>query len=502
MTKTNTLDRFIGYLSPGAGARRMAERMALDQIRTYDAAQKNRRTSHWNTTHTSADAEIIPALEQLRGISRGMVRNNTYAFQAIEVLTTNVIGAGIRASITSENAAALKKVKKYWKDWFGTTECDFMSQLSGYGIQSLSTRSMFESGECLIVRRKFKSTEGTLLPIRLQILEPDFIDTHKYKANTGVGNYISQGIEYNDKGQRVAYWLFDEHPGNLTGFYQTSKPWPAEDIIHLYRQLRPGQERGVPAGVSAFVRLNDFDDYESAELMRQKIASCFAVFISGSPSGLPETPDPNAKPREKVAPGIIERLKPGETVMFAKPPSVAGYGEYSRKSLQGSAAGYGVTYEALTGDFSNTTFSSGRLGGLGEVRKITELQNNTIIPKACERMFKWFLDAVYLVEGYDPRIFSVDWTPPRREMIDIVKETKAIIDQILAGTTTFSEAARENGWAPDDLIAEIKSDQEKIKKAGITLTSDATKLIIPPTLKNIDVGAGDGNAGNSAGGGA
>jgi len=489
--KINTLDRFIGWLSPGAGARRIAERMAFDQIRDYDAAMKNRRTSHWKTTHTSADAEILPAIEQLRNVSRAMVRNNTYAFSAIEVLTTNVVGTGIRASITSENTSQLKRVKKYWKDWFGTTECDFMGQLSGYGIQSLSTRSMFESGECLIIKRKFNSKDNTLLPIRLQVLEPDFIDTHKYKPNTGVGDYISQGIEYNDRGQRIAYWLFDEHPGNLTGFYQTSKRWPAEDIIHLYRQLRPGQERGVPAGVSAFVRLNDFDDYEAAELMRQKIASCFAVFITGSPSGLPEKVDPNAPPpREKVAPGIIERLKPGETVTFAKPPSVAGYGEYSRKSLQGSAAGYGVTYEGLTGDYSNVNFSSGRMGWLEFFRKITELQSNTIIPKGCEKIFKWFLDAVYLKEGIDPRIISVDWTAPRREMIDITKETKAMAEQILNGITSWSEVARENGWNPDDLLEEIKSDQEKIKKAGVIITSDATTLILTPKLKTepVDIG--------------
>lgn len=474
----NILDKLIAAVNPVAGAKRQAARMALDQIeslRNYEAAGKNRRTSHWKNSRGSADAEIAPTLEILRGTSRNMVRNNPYAFQAIEGLVTNIIGTGIRPNFTSENAQALAVVKKYWKAWAESTECDFSGDSDFYGLQELIGRATFESGECLIVRRKLNSSEGGVLPIRLQVLEPDFIDTMRSTAKLATGNYISQGIEYNSKGKRVAYWLFKEHPGAINSYYKAeSERYPVSDVIHVYRKLRPGQERGVPAGVASFMRLNDFDDFEAAELMRIKIASCFVAFKSGGDSTLPGTPDPNAEtkePRTKLAPGIIETLAPGETVTMAEPPTTSGGDMFSRQVLRGVAAGYGVTYEILTGDLTGVNFSSGRMGFIEFNRRGVNLQNNVFIPK-CGRVFNWFMEALFLVTGTKTDAVNVDWTAPRREMIDVTKETKAIIDQILGGLTSWDEAVRELGWNADELAAAILKSQERFKKMGITVLSD------------------------------
>lgn len=479
----NALDKVIAFLSPTAALRRIAGRAALRQIESYEAASKGRRTSHWRRTRNDADADIVPSITFLRNTSRNMVRNNPYAFQAIEQLTNNSIGTGIRPDLKGP-AGPLKIVKKYWNDWAEKTECDFTSQLNFYGMQALGGRSMFESGAALIVRQRLKSTEPGVIPIKLQILESDYLDLNKNTDGALIQNkgYIRHGIEYNGKGQRVAYWLFPNHPGSNFGFFSQSQRVDADDVIHLYRILRPGQDHGVPAGVASFLRLNDFDDYEDAQLMRQKIAACFAVFIKGGITDLPTGANATElEQREKLAPGIIERLRPGEEVTMATPPGAEGYGEFARVSLLGGAAGYGVTYEGMTGDLMNVNLSSMRIGDLQFHKRMVQLQLNTFIPQLCDRVFKWFLEALTLVEsGINPKDIQYSWTAPRREMVDIDKETKAIANQILFGLNSWSETAREAGNIPEELAQQIADDRKLFEKLGIPYPGDQPPKAEPP----------------------
>ncbi|MDT9136289.1 phage portal protein, partial [Escherichia coli] len=70
------------------------------------------------------------------------------------------------------------------------------------------------------------------------------------------------------------------------------------------------------------------------------------------------------EPLDYVEPGTFQYLRSGEEVTFSSPPSVEGYGEYTKVSLRAIAAGLGVPYEVLTGDLSEVSFISGRLGRL------------------------------------------------------------------------------------------------------------------------------------------
>lgn len=479
-------DKIITAINPKAGLRRMAARVAIGRLqeaeRKFEAAAKSRRTNGWSSNNLSANAENGPQLQILRARSRDLVRNNPYAFNAIDVLVTNTIGTGIRASITSISDADSKAAKKIWKAWAEKTICDFDGDLDFYGLQALIFRSMAESGECLIIRRKMSSKDGGPLPIKLQVLEPDFIDISRDTLGISSGNYIQDGIEYNKMGQRVAYWLYDKHPGDEFT-YSTSRRIPAEDVIHVYRKLRPGQQHGIPWGVASFLRLHDLDDYEDAQLMRQKIAACFAAFIQDADSDAVTSTTDDTDVSEKIQPGIIEHLPSGKTITFANPPTTQGYEAYTKKILQGISIGYGLSYEALSSDLSNVNFSSGRMGWLELQRKITEWQLNVVIPKVCEGVWSWFLEAMSMKYGINTERLENSWTVPRREMIDVLKETQATIKKIRAGLISWSEAVRELGYNPEELMAEIVADMDKIKKAGLTIESDASIPESTGTLK-------------------
>jgi lambda family phage portal protein len=282
---------------------------------------------------------------------------------------------------------------------------------------------------------------------------------------------IIHGIEFDSDGKRLGYWLFKHHPGANRRGSLTSEFFKDEDVCHIYFVERPGQVRGVPWMVASMLRMKDFDEYEDAELVRQKIAACFSVFVQDSN---PESFSPGSVESDlasRVEPGIIEVLPPGKTVSFASPPVTNGYESYSRKILQGIAVGNGITYETMTGDLSNVNFSSGRMGWLEFHRNITDWQNNMLIPQLCDKVWEWFVTAGAIVgkvkEGTD-----ASWTPPRREMIDPSKETDAMSKQVRNGFISYSEAVRQLGYDPDDTIEEITSDFAKFDTNGLIMDSD------------------------------
>jgi capsid protein len=68
------------------------------------------------------------------------------------------------------------------------------------------------------------------------------------------------------------------------------------------------------------------------------------------------------------------------------------------------------------------------------------------------------------------------WTPPPMPMIEPDKEGLAYQRNIRTGIQSWSESVRERGYDPDELIAEIKSDNDKLDKAGIVLDSDPRRM--------------------------
>jgi len=168
---------------------------------------------------------------------------------------------------------------------------------------------------------------------------------------------------------------------------------------------------------------------------------------------------------------MIEHLPAGKTVTMANPPSVENYDEYGSAILRKIAVGYGVSYEVLTGDLSNVNFSSGRMGWIEFHRLISEWQNLMLIPMMLDTIWSWFLDAATIAGKAKPGVRCL-WTPPRREMIDPVKETKALVEQIRAGLESWSNVVRMNGGNPDERLKEIVDDYKEFDKFTLMLTCD------------------------------
>lgn len=485
----NAWDRVVNFFSPAAGTRRMYNRFVQQQVRQYEAAGRGRRTDNWRSPYTSASAEIQLALSTLRNRSRDLVRNNGYGKNAVRKIANNVVGPGIMPNPVMTSAPQEKKLKAVWKKWAMSTECDYDGHYNFYGLQKLVMRTVVESGEC-IVRKRIISDKSLSFPLQFQVLEPDYIDTRKFDQGLDNGGFIYYGIEFDKKGKVVAYWLYDHHPGDTTiRFSFTSNRYPIEEIIHVFEKERPGQFRGVPWLHSSMLRLKDLDEYEDAQLIRQKIAACFTAFITDNSISLPGTANNDGDLIDKVEPGIIEKLKPGQQITFGSPPQAEGYGEYTKNVLRGIAAGVGMDYVTLSGDLSSTNFSSGRMGWLEFNRNITEWQWQMLIPMHCDKAWRWFIQIAAIYGYVRPNVdVEVDWTPPRREQINPETETNAAINAMQNGLTTWTDTQLELGFNPEEQLEKMKKDRKAFEDAGLPIYTDRASMGIkeaanvnPPT---------------------
>lgn len=462
------IDGIIGFISPKMQAKRTQYRLLNsvleDQARKYNAATSGRRTDSWTAGGTSQNAENEVALEKLRARSRDLARNNPYGRRAVKAIGTNTIGAGIRPKVQEKFKGSEAIFSAVWEDWAESKECDFDGIHNFYGLQRLAMRTVAESGEALVRKRKTGK-----YGLQLQVVEGDFIDSSR-TFNLADGGYIIQGVEFNNKGKKVAYWMFEQHPGDTFMIMPVSKRIPISEFAHIYFVERPGQVRGLPFGTSSMMRLFDFDEYEDAQLMRQKVAACFAAFVTSSGDGMP-VGSKQVDQAGRVEPGIIEYLAPGQSVTFGNPPAAEGYDVYTKTIMRGIAMGYDTSYEVLTGDYSNVNFSSGRMGWIEFHRSVQEWQSQMMIPMFCDTTTEWFINNLTILGKLDSPI-KLSWTPPRREMIDPVKEITAMSEAVRNGFKSWPEAIREMGYDPDQVLAEIEAMNKKWDAAGVKLDCD------------------------------
>ncbi|MCO5285198.1 MAG: phage portal protein [Chitinophagaceae bacterium] len=461
------LDKTIAFFSPASGLRRLQNKNAIEIIakgnkRGYEAARRDRRTAGWQIIGEDAELATLDEISLIRKRSRDLYRNNPYAYKSHNSIADNTTGTGILPAIKDD------KLKEVWRLWANSINADYDRNLNFYGIQNLCMKTMSIQGNVLILRIKSADKK---IPLELKIITAQLLDESKDTNQTKSGGFIKGGIEFNKSGKRKGYWIFDREPkvfGSTKSVF-----WSDEDVIHLFQVEEPGQVLGVPFGASSIMSLRDYDDYADAQLMRQKIAACFSVFITKTDGEMTANSDEPEERLEKIAPGIIEHLEPGKQVMFASPPPAEGYGEYSRNVLGSVAAGFGVSYESMTGDLSNVNFSSGRMGWLEYQRRIENYQRFIIIPKLCNGVWRWFVEAGMLsglISKQAP--LSIEWTAPGRQMIDPVKEVKGMTDQVRAGLMSWQEAVRKLGYSPEEVLEELKTSAKLFDDAGIKPTVD------------------------------
>ena len=480
------IERLLAGIAPEAALRRVRARLALNSLNAaYDGARYSRRTRNWNAGSAGPRTEVQNGLKTLRDRSRDLTRNNAWAASALDTLVGYQVGTGItpRSAIEGADQAANAAVDAAFAAW--AARCDLAGQLDFYGIQALAARTRAEAGEVLILLIRISGAEarrrGLKVPLLLQVLEPDYLDDARNQERAENDNLVVNGVEYDARGEPVAYYLYDRHPGESGSFPFNGvgrRRVPAGDVEHLFKVQRPGQARGVPVPAAIITRLRALDELEDAALQQAKIQACLAAFITSDAAPgrgpLEGTDSETGDALKTFSPGMIERLLPGEDVSFATPSGTGGFNELAKHQLHAIAAAYGLTYDLLTGDLSGANYSSLRAGRLAFKRQLEQDQWHLLIPGLCEPVWRAWVEAA-LGAGVLPPAehdYPVAWGPPVFEFVDPLKDALATKAMIRMGLKTWRQAVSEQGYDPNSQAQQIADDNQLHDGLGLILDCD------------------------------
>jgi len=451
------------------------------QTRMYSAAQASRLTGGWSPSNTSADAELVSSLRQLRSRSRALVRDASYAKRAKVVVVNNVIGSGIgmQAQVMTTRDVLNDRVndiiEETWDEWCEALNCHTGGRLSFQHLERALLGQVFEAGE-VFVRKHYRSFGPMALPFALEMIEAERIadDLSSPSLSSPTGNEIRMGIEIDAFYRPVAYYIRRRHPSELrftAGNPDDIERVPADQIIHLAVVDRWPQTRGEPWMHTALRTFNDMSGYTEAEITRARVQACTPGAIE-TPEDSTEFGEamPDGSVEMELAPGVIQRLNPGEKFVAGSVTSPnPALDPFMRYMLREVAAGVGVSYESISRDYSQSNYSSSRLALLDD-RDLWRFYQSWFICEFRHHVHReWLQQAVLsgkavgidmLQYASNRKKFEVVLFKPRGwSWIDPTKEVEAYKEAIKAGFTTRTDVIAQTAGGQD--IEDIDNVRER-----------------------------------------
>ena len=90
----------------------------------------------------------------------------------------------------------------------------------------------------------------------------------------------------------------------------------------------------------------------------------------------------------------------------------------------------------------------------------------------CDPVWRRFVELAQATGQLPPGDFGVEWTAPRFEAVDPLKDAKADVLAVRAGGMTLKEMIARNGYDPNDVLAEIAETNQLLDRLGLVLDSD------------------------------
>lgn len=449
--------------------------------RAYQGAAVNRVTKSIHAPATSANTEIAPALGTLRNRAREMGRNSPFAVKATQVLVNNLVGDGFtpradcRLPGDQPDVAANRAADALWREF--ARQCDADGERTFSALQTLAVRTMIDGGDAIIRRRWRRSASDLAVPLQIQVLEGDYLDTTRDTAASS-GGYTLQGIDFDPIGRRKGYHLYKTHPGEVGlvsgGQLGESVVVKASDVAHLYEAQRAGQIRGVPWCAPVMEDLRLLDDIEYAALVALKMQSSIAAFVTtedpNDPGGIgPTATDSDGNAVSRFAAGMVVTLRNGRQVTFSTPNGNANADAMILRQRQVIAAGYRMPAELLTGDLSQVNYSSIRAGLLEFRRFMRAEQAQVIVPLFLDRVWGWFIEAAILAGKLPDRHggYPVLWQAPRFEEVDRQTDASADQTQLEIGGMSPQEVVASGGRQLLDVLDDFKVAADAARERGL-----------------------------------
>ncbi len=430
----------------------------------YDAAQTTEKSArNWKYADSlNADrANDLTVRKTLRERSRyECLEANSFAKGMIHTLALDVIGKGPQLHVTLKNEAANSQIQNHWKAW--AKAISLARKLQTMRIAKCVDGETFAE---LVTNRRNRHA----VKLDLRVTECDQYSTPQAYLDP---TCMVDGIKFDEFGNPEVYHRLKYHPGGW-GYSYEADEIAAEEVIHLFRQDRPGQHRGIPEVTTSLPLFQHLRRYTLATISAAETSAKLTAvmqtpnILTMDSQGNPVNPEVKEFDHVDIDYDTITALPEGYTLNAFDPKQpVTTYDDFVRAVLREIARCLHMPAVIALGDASGTSYSGGRLD-VQTWQKAIEIERTYWEDECLDRILAaWFDEAVLL--GLIPNdIGSFDelphqWVWDNREHVDPSKVAAAQDTKLRNGLT---HRQREYGLGGLDM------DEEDAKAAtGFGLT--------------------------------
>lgn len=455
------------------GVRRVDWGSALNR---YDAAQTtDENMRHWQWADSlSADAANSPQVRRvLRNRSRYEAHNNSYCRSMIGTIANDVIGTGPRVQIVtggkSTDDAFLEREIAWW-----------MAQA--------------KIGKKLHTLRKAKAQDGEgigILTTRQRLPTPVKLYLRTIEAEQMASPWLNMsanaidGVRFDPDGEPVEYDILRHHPGNAAFSAGMENPEivSARDVIHVFREDRPGQHRGIPEMMPALPLFSQLRRFTLATLAAAETAAEFAAVIESALAdqvGMDAATDDGGLAVEamdtfELAQRMVTVLPNGFKLsqIKAEHPATT-YGEFKREILAEAFACLMMPYAVGANDSKDYNFASGKLDRRGYAKAVYVERTVEWEPEVLRIVYSWFLEAK-LIKNYLPAslppfsqwLIQLYWDEVEDD-IDPVKAANAQDTKLRNHSTTYAFEYARKGRDWESELRQRAKEVALMKELGLS----------------------------------
>ena len=438
-------------------------RTVIRQVQArFDAAQTTADNArHWAAAdHLSADQEARPEVRRvLRMRSRYEIANNSYARGLVQMLANDTMGTGPRLQMQSGDEDFNDEVENEFARW--AEDVKLSSKLRTMRMARCQDGETFA---VMVTNPKIKH------PVKMDVtvIEADRVagELAWFADDASV-----DGVTFDAWGNPVSYRVLTYHPGDaryLPG--DEAVIVPAEYMIHVFRQDRPGLHRGVPELAASLPLFAQLRRYNLAALSAAEAAADFAavLYTDAPPDGESEDiASLDAIPLERnMMLTVPAGWKMGQ--LDSKQPT-ANHAEFVKVILSEIARCVCSTYGTVAGDFSGFNYASGRLDNQ-IYHKAILVDRSLWETEALNRIFAaWFREYVLVASGHDADDARHTWFWDGFPHVDPTKEAAAQEKRLANSTTTLAAECAKDGRDYLSVLRQRAKEIRLMRLLGIPL---------------------------------
>ncbi len=426
----------------------------------YDAAQTTGdNAKHWSfADFLSADAEADASVRQiLRTRARYEVANNSYAKGIVLTLANDAVGTGPRLQMLTDRDDLNRRVEHDWSRWEKAVRL----------AEKLRTLRMArcQDGEAFVLLANNPNLGDPSVTLDLQPIEADRVTEDRFNNDP---NCID-GITLDAFGNPRSYRILRYHPGGEAAFQNAARDVDARHVVHLFREDRPGQHRGVPEITPALPLFANLRRYTLAVVAAAEAAADFAGILYTDAPANGEAADVDPMDTIQLERNMLLTIPGGWKMSQLDPKQPAtSYGDFKREVLNEIARCLNIPYNIAAGNSSGYNYASGRLDHQTYYKSIT-VERSYIERALLDRVFarwlrEWSLSTGTAIDECDCKH---TWFWDGAEHVDPNKEASAQATRLSSLTTTLAAEYARQGKDWEVELRQLARERDLKKELGL-----------------------------------